>query len=220
MKKVLAMFLCVLATCAGVFGAQGSSIITVESIEDALTWPESEYDGPVCVVVGTVAEHMTSSHHDPAYSSQLLVEKVIYGEVDEIYIKKTNDFYMDTSDPTPGTTFLFLLQPSRYTLSNGEIVQSDLYVRVGVYQCQFCFVNGELRGAQHLVDEILADDPTIDTMDKLVQYFEKRIDALQREGKLPPDPVDWPGVLVASGSLAVLSGLTAVLIRKRNRVVL
>ena len=112
---------------------------------------------------------------------------------------------------------MFLLQPSRYTLSNGEIVQSDLYVRVGVYQGQFCFVNGELRGAQHLVDEILTDDPTIDNMDELVRYFEKRIDALQREGKLPPDPVDWPGLLCASGGLVLLGGLTVVLVYSRRR---
>ncbi len=217
MKKLCAVLLCVCLLCLCSIGVQGSSIITVESIEDALTWPESEYDGPVCVVVGTVAEHMTSSHHDPAYSSQLLVEKVIYGEVDEIYIKKTNDFYMDTSDPTPGTTFLFLLQPSRYTLESGKVVQSDLYVRVGVYQGQFCFVNGELRGAKHLVDEILADDPTIDNMDELVHYFEKRIDALQREGKLPPDPVDWPGLLCAAGGLMLLGGLTVVLVYRRRR---
>ncbi|MBR4887762.1 MAG: hypothetical protein IKU17_01320 [Clostridia bacterium] len=84
--------------------------------------------------------------------------------------------------------------------------------------CVFWFEDGALHGySPEIVDEILADDPTIDTMDELVRYFEKRIDALQREGKLPPDPVNWPGVLVAAGGLAVLGGATAVLVWRRRK---
>ncbi|MBR4887760.1 MAG: hypothetical protein IKU17_01310 [Clostridia bacterium] len=218
MKKLCAVLLCACLLFLCPAGAHGSSIIAVESIEDALLWKSDEFNGSVCVVVGEIAEHTDPNHSQQ--TSKLLVERVLYGDVGEVYIKKTNDINLEGSDPTPGMTYLLLLQPSLYTMASGKVVRSDLYTRVGVYQCQFCFVNGELRGQQNLVEEILADDPTIDTMDELARYFEKRIDALQREGKLPPDPVNWPGVLVASGSLAVLSGLTAVLIRKRNRVVL
>jgi hypothetical protein len=133
-------------------------------------------------------------------------------------IKKLNDINLEGSDPAPGITYLFLLQPSRYTLSSGKVVQSDLYVRVGAIGGQFCFVNGELRsGSPWLVEEILTDDPTIDTMDELADYFARRIDALQREGKLPPDPVDWPDLLCAVGGLMLLSGATEVLVWKRRK---
>ncbi|MBQ8917747.1 MAG: hypothetical protein IJ044_03400, partial [Oscillospiraceae bacterium] len=91
MKKLLVLLVCVLMVCAPLHGADATSILRVESIEDALTWKSDEFNGSVCVVVGTITEHMTGSHHDPAYTSQLLAEKVIYGEVEEVYIKKIND---------------------------------------------------------------------------------------------------------------------------------
>ena len=229
MKKLCAVLLCACLLCLAALPVQATSGFFAKDIENALTFynrPDLGYRTQVVVgTLGKLLDFEKASYQARSQIREFEVAECVYGNAeDEMAL------WLTLSDHTGGD-YNKILQDRVYLLVTAsqpiehefpDKKERDIYTIVGFLNtCVFWFEDGTLHGySPEIVDEILADDPTIDTMDELAEYFEKRIDALQREGKLPPDPVDWPGLLCAAGGLVLLGGLTAVLLRKRNKVVL
>lgn len=219
MKKAIALLLCVLVVCFTALPVQATSGIFAKDIEDALTfWNRPDLGYSTQVVVGTLGKAL--DFEKAMYQVRAFeIERCVYGNVKEmaLMVEKPD---MGTYNPLLKDRIYLLithLVPIEYKFPDGK--ERNVYSVMGTYhQSTFWFKDGKLQGYdQKLVDEILTDAPGIDTMDELAEYFEKRIDALQREGKLAPDPVDWPGLLCAVGGLVLLSGATAVLVWKRRK---
>ena len=222
MKKLCAVLLCVCLLCFAALPVQASSGWIPRTLEDALTvYNRPDLGYSTQVVVGTLGKNLDfpqTMHQVRAFA----IDRCVYGNVEDemaLYIPIADHTGGDYHRMAVDRTYLLITitYPADYAFLDGK--KRDVFYIAGFQNnCAFWFEDGTLHGySPEIMDEILADDPTIDNMDELVHYFEKRIDALQREGKLPPDPVDWPGLLCAAGGLMLLGGLTVVLVYRRRR---
>ena len=225
MKKLCAVLLCVCLLCLAALPVQATSGWIPQSIEEALVlYNRPDLGYRTQVVVGTLGKALDFekiSYQARAQVRAFEIERCVYGNVKEMAL------HLTFSDHSGGSynkihqdrTYLLITHSNPVEYEFPDKKERDLFTIAGLYnQCVFWFEDSVLCGYNEtLVDEILTDDPTIDNMDELVHYFEKRIDALQREGKLPPDPVDWPGLLCAVGGLVLLGGLTVALVWTRRR---